>query len=709
MLVLLSYHQGYAWTDDEVRGILEIFGENGAQVDIAFEYMDTKRFPPEHSFAPLAEILKQRYATRQPDLLLLCDDNALDFIKQYRQTLFPDVPIVFCGINNLEPERLAPLTRLTGVAEDFDLKSTLEMALKLHPQARQVVTVSDVTASCKANLQRLRKLQPFFQRLGVRFLELSDLEPEALQDRLRQLGEESIVLHLGYFRSPQGKTFATRQGTRLVTEATRAPVYSVWDWSLGHGIVGGRLASGFYQGRAAACMAKEILAGRSVLEIPIQWQSPNQWMFDARQMERFGIKLNQIPEQSVVVNREISFFERNRPYVLSAGAVVLLLSVATLSLAINVLARRRAEQRLKESERRYRALYEEATEGILIFDEGLCIRDMNPHLCRLLGFAPGELLGQCLPDLMHPRDLQWQPIRLDSLMRGETLRLERRLRRKDGQYLSFEISARRLGPEFIQAIYHDITARVAAQKELEQAKEYAEAASQAKSAFLANMSHELRTPLTAAMGMLELLRAKKPRPDQLRHICNALAACANLTQLLGDILDISKVEAGRMELETENFSLSDLLESVRQSHGPTAQEQGLELHLSAAPGLPDRLLGDPARIRQILINLVGNAVKYTEKGSVTVSVEAVGPLPPEEITLLFQVRDTGIGMPDDLLPCVFDAFTQAETSTNRKYQGAGLGLQIVKRLVRLMDGSLCLDSELGRGTAAYLSLRLARP
>ncbi|MDD4730768.1 MAG: ATP-binding protein [Desulfovibrio sp.] len=216
-------------------------------------------------------------------------------------------------------------------------------------------------------------------------------------------------------------------------------------------------------------------------------------------------------------------------------------------------------------------------------------------------------------------------------------------------------------------------------------------------------------PLTAAMGMLELLRAKKPRPDQLRHICNALAACANLTQLLGDILDISKVEAGRMELETENFSLPDLLESVRQSHGPTAQEQGLELHLSAAPGLPDRLLGDPARIRQILINLVGNAVKYTEKGSVTVSVEAVGPLLPEEITLLFQVRDTGIGMPDDLLPCVFDAFTQAETSTSRKYQGAGLGLQIVKRLVRLMDGSLCLDSELGRGTAAYLSLRLARP
>jgi signal transduction histidine kinase len=283
------------------------------------------------------------------------------------------------------------------------------------------------------------------------------------------------------------------------------------------------------------------------------------------------------------------------------------------------------------------------------------------------------------------------------------------MRRKDGVYLSFEISARRLGPGFIQGVYHDVTARVDAERELQRAKDYAEATSRSKSAFLANMSHELRTPLTTTKGMLELLRAKSPREDQLRYIQHALDSCDSLTLLLSDILDLSRVEAGRIELQLETFSLGELLGAVRLNHGSAASKKGVRLEIRNEPGLPDRLVGDPARLRQVLVNLVGNAVKYTDKGTVSLSVEKLGALKPDEERLLFTVSDTGIGIPDELLPTMFEAFTQAETSNARKYQGAGLGLQIVKRLVQLMGGVLCVASEQGKGTEVYLSLRLGLP
>ncbi|SKA84703.1 PAS domain S-box-containing protein [Paucidesulfovibrio gracilis DSM 16080] len=709
VLVLLSYHQGYAWTDDQVRGILDVLGENGTNVDISFEYMDTKRFPPKESFPPLAAILQHRYSGQQPDLLLTCDDNALNFIKEYRDALFPAVPVVFCGINDLHMDRIAGIPRISGVAERFDMQATLETALRLHPTARQVVTVTDATPSNKANLEKLRKDYPIFQREGIRFLELHNLSPAQLTKRLSRLGDESVVFYLGYFLAPDGTTFTTRQGTRMVSRATDAPVYSFWDWSMGHGVVGGNMASGFNQGRCAANMARRVLTGESIDAIPVQWDCSSHWLFDARELTRFSIPPNRLPKGSEILFQKHSFLERNRPLALAIVGVFLLLTLATVALSMNILARRRAEQSLKESERRYRMLYEEATEGIFILDEDFCIQDVNPHLCRSLGFAPSQLRGVKLSSLMHKEDLALRPPQITELLMGNTMRLELRLQHKNGQWLFFEISARRLGPAFIQGICHDVTSRNATQVQLQRAKELAEAASRSKSTFLANMSHELRTPLTAAMGMLELLRAKDPRPDQLRHIRSALSACGTLTQLLGDILDISKVEAGRMELEQENFSLNKLINAVRLSHGPSARKRGLQLRIDLSPSLPDRLLGDPARIRQILINLVGNAIKYTEEGHVTLSVDHIGPTDSHTVHLLFTVTDTGIGMPDTLLPSIFDAFTQAEVGSNRKYQGSGLGLQIVKRLVQLMNGSLCMDTEPDRGTVAYLTLCLDRP
>jgi signal transduction histidine kinase/CheY-like chemotaxis protein/ABC-type amino acid transport substrate-binding protein len=255
----------------------------------------------------------------------------------------------------------------------------------------------------------------------------------------------------------------------------------------------------------------------------------------------------------------------------------------------------------------------------------------------------------------------------------------------------------------------DITDRKAIEAELLTAKEKAEAASLAKSEFLANMSHELRTPLNGAMGMMQLLTMGDLSPEHREYVDTALTSCKNLTQLLGDILDLSKVEAGKMELVNVEFRPNDILDSVRETFSHVAEDKRLSFPFTISKALPKCLTGDPARLRQMLFNLVGNALKFTNTGFVAVEVSRLDNTGPDSCRLLFSVIDTGIGIPDDMLDKVFGAFTQVDGAYTRKFQGTGLGLHIVKRLADLMDGSISIISKEGQGTTIHFSIPFGVP
>ncbi len=259
-------------------------------------------------------------------------------------------------------------------------------------------------------------------------------------------------------------------------------------------------------------------------------------------------------------------------------------------------------------------------------------------------------------------------------------------------------------------ISRDITELQESQNALREARDAADRANRAKSDFLANMSHEIRTPMNAIIGMSELLAQTRLTDEQRDYVQLVRESSDALLRLLNDILDFSKIEARKLELESIPFSIRDVVEKTGRTLGLRAAEKNLEVACRVAPDVPDRLLGDPGRLRQVMINLIGNAIKFTDEGEIVVDVRLGEPQgddwPPGSLPVRFSVHDTGIGIPEGKQAAILDAFTQADASTTRRFGGSGLGLAISRQLVELMHGQLQLQSRVGYGTTFYFTAAL---
>ena len=373
----------------------------------------------------------------------------------------------------------------------------------------------------------------------------------------------------------------------------------------------------------------------------------------------------------------------------------------------DITGRKQMVRDIRESEERYKQLSDATFEAIFLSRNGICT-GQNRTAERMFGYTLEEALGRPGTDWIHPesRETVRQHISTDSTAPYEAVAL-----RKDGTTFPCEIqgrTARKKGELLRITALRDITERKRVMDALEAAKEQAEAANQAKSLFLANMSHEIRTPLNGIMGMLQLLQTTALTPEQEEFADIGVASCKRLVRLVSDILDLSKVEAGRLEIRSEPFELSEILHTTRHLFQPAAQQAGLKLRIVLGDNIPRQLLGDSTRLQQVVNNLVGNALKFTEKGEVVVTAWPLPAPEKEKCRIMLTVADTGIGIPDSKLDNLFTAFSQVENNFQRKYQGAGLGLSISKRLVQLMNGNMAVSSTLDKGTTFYLSLPFAR-
>lgn len=947
ILVLHSYDPTYGWTAELNRVFGERIAERYPNAVLHVEYMDTKRHEPSEVFGPFADLLQAKYQSNPPDLIAVTDNTAFGFLLERREALFGDVPVVFSGLNDYRPAMHADASGVTGVAERADFRGTIELALSLHPDARHLVSVSDSTLTGRINQ---RAFDRAVQTLGVDIdvIRLADLTRDDLYARLRELPADSVILSMSLFRTADGALFSAEEGSRFIVDATDQPVYTAWDVVLGTGVVGGLVVSARGQAETQAELAGRILDGASADSIPVATSSPNRYVFDYRALEEHGIRMRQLPSDSIVINEPESPWYLYRAYILTALVIIVVLTSAAILLSTNVIRRRNAEKRLRRSEQKYRNMFEsihdvyaevresdgtilsispsvakfgyapadlvgqtmqalhmssprrrdlvtrierdggvddyevelaradgtpftasisarleddaesgrkivgtirditerrqildelrrlnkaveEAGHAIYITDRDGVIRYVNPAFekttgypraealgrtpnilrsgdmsedyyrrlwetigtgetwreyitnrrkdgriyyasqtiapilnhagdidwfvaiqtdeterieserqyrllaenatdmisrhsadgrytyvspaCRyLLGYEPEELVGRSAYELFHPDDLTQISDSHKRIQQGpEITYVTYRIRRKDGSYVWFETTSKTVWDERTQSVAEivtvsrDVSGRVRIEERLKEAKAQAESASQAKSEFLANISHEIRTPLHAITGFGELMRQRTDDRTQLRYIRTIEDSAHTLLALLNDILDLSKVEAGRLDISPGFEDPRDLSATVIAMFEPQAQEKHVALERRVEEAVPPLLYFDRARLRQVLVNIVGNAIKFTDDGSVLVRVGG-DRRRNDEFDLTVEVRDTGIGMSEETQRFIFEAFSQGTGDSKRSHGGTGLGLAITKRLVERMGGTISVESQEGRGSRFTVAL-----
>ncbi len=719
VLVLHSYHAEYPWTARIQAGLKSVFEPAG--VETVVEYMDTKRVDGPAYRQSLCETYRIKYGNRRPRLLLTTDDNALQFALDCRENLFPDIPLVFCGVNDYKKDLLGGHADVTGVVEDFDLKSTLDVALTLHPDARRIAVVNDATVSGRHIGDRLRRILPRY-RDRVAFLFLENLSIQEMASALDQLGPGDLLLYLTFQRDRNGESLSVSESMQLMREHCRVPIYNSWDHMLGSGVVGGMMVSGFEQGRTAAKLAMRVLDGASADALPVTTDSPNRFMFDDRQLRRFQIPASRLPGDSIVAFRPDSFFHRHRAAIGWGLAAALGFVLFTVVLLVKTVALRRAEKRLAASERKYRLIAENATDMVSTHDADGVYTYASPACRGLIGYDPEDLVGEDAYRFFHPEDLEAIRKSHKTILNDRGIyTVSYRLRHKAGHYVWVETRSQTIRNPATEAIEEiicgtrDITERKKAEAARFRMERRIQESQRLESlgVMAGGIAHDFNNILMIVLGNIELAKVEtRGNPAVQLNLTQSENAIQRAVEIVRQMLTY----AGKRRPVAHQMDIDELISGIAELIRAAVSEH---VHVDFRPGgdLPT-IMGDPSQLQQAVMNLVLNAAEAIEDvaagGTVVISTgietgdAAFLPDTVSEVWanydapfeaaryVIVEVRDDGSGLDADTRKRIFEPFFTT------KFLGRGLGLSAVLGIVRGHRGYISLNSEPGRGTAVRL-------
>lgn len=393
LLVLHSYDSQMSWVRDIEAGIRSVLGDR-KDLEIVHDYMDLKRYPRPEFVQKVHDLLRRKYEGRKFDVILASDDEAYRFLLAYRDHLFPEIPVVFCGVNDHDPATLEGHPLFTGLTSEIDVRGTLDLALDLHPRVKKVVVINDHTDFGKIARKKVEDVGALY-RDRVEFVHLEDMDMSELRERVGRLNEEHLLLLLAFTQDRSNNVFSYEESIRLIAERAKVPIYGIWDFYLGHGMLGGMVTSGYFQGKTAASMVRRILDGEAVSDIPVVRQGPNRYMFDYDQLQRFGVVPEDLPEGSIILNRPESFYRQHRLLVMAVILVMAVLVSAVVVLAVNIRRRKKVEAEL-----RYYATTDEMT-GVLNRRTGLLFLERQMAQAD----RQGSKLCVCFADLNNLKEV----------------------------------------------------------------------------------------------------------------------------------------------------------------------------------------------------------------------------------------------------------------------------------------------------------------
>jgi PAS domain S-box-containing protein len=478
VLIIHSYHSGLNWTDSIMNGIRDTFAHSGLDIQMSAEYLDARRYPDSEYTGKIRDLLISRLKGTTPDLVMVSDNDAFDFILAQRNRLSPDTPLVFCGVNDFHPSMISKYRGITGVAEDISVIETVDLALSLHPNTREIIVIGRTSTADKHNRDSFVAALPGLPP-QLKITLWDDMSVSELGARLEKLGDESLIFINGLIKDETGRLMMYGETTRWISLHSAVPAYSLWDVFLGTGLLGGKLVTGYTQGQMAGELALRILKGESADRIPvINALYANRYMFDYNQLERFHIPLSKLPKDTIFINRPDSFYDKYKTIVWMVAAVVFVLSGLVVLLSIAVIRQHKAEEALRKSEGRMRLFFERQLVGMAITSPEKGWLQVNDKLCKMLGYSRTELEHMTWAELTYPDDLAPDIARFDKLLTGEIngYSMEKRFIRKDGTVIFTNLSVgcvrRNNGTvDYVLALLEDITERTQAEEKLRESEE----------------------------------------------------------------------------------------------------------------------------------------------------------------------------------------------------------------------------------------------
>lgn len=716
VLTLHSYTSN-EWCNGLQAGINHELVE-GAQVDMYVDYLDSRKANTPEYREILRQLLVIKYQTVHFDLVIACDDNAYDYVNQYRDQLWPGTPVVFCGVNEFRPEEFARHPDCTGLSENNDLRPFVGAIPRLLPALQTLYVVCDDSSYSHDTLPHLRAdLAAALPHVRLQILD-HRLTAEELTVQLSRLPPDSAVFFLCFWQDKSGRYISTSEGQRIIVHSS-VPVFSTQQNLLGQGAVGVSYVDAFEHGAAAAQVARRVLEGTPIASIPAAIGPARRMGFDYARLRHHGIAPSLIPPGSHVINEPFSFYRKYRTLVwITAGTIGLLATLVVL-LVINVLQRRRALARLTESEAKFAQAFRASPVGMTILDLSTNrYLEINQRHVRTLGYPRDEVIGRTPGEIGWLAEADLPLLALERTSAGDWHDLEIRFRHKDGRAVICTCTAQKVRineRECLLSSLIDVTAQKRAEEERAKLEDQLAQALKMESIgrLAGGVAHDLNNMLLPILGYSELMYEELPADSPLLgHVAEITRAAERSRDLIRQLLAFAR----KQTLEMKPVDLNTVVNGFTTMLRRTLREN-IAIEAKTAPGLPP-LRGDSGQIERILLNLAVNAQDampgggrlFIETSVVTLDAsfdrindEPVRPGP----YLLLSVSDTGTGIPKEVLPKIFEPFF----TTKAPGKGTGLGLATVYGIVRQHGGQLRVYSEEDRGTTfrVYLPALDTRP
>jgi len=672
VLVVNSYHPGYSWSDDIMLGIQDVLGTQ-RDVELIIEHLDTKRHFEKPYFRQMEELFRHKYRSSEIDLIITSDDNALDFILNIRKELFPNAPLIFCGIDHIKPERIANQEYIYGIEEADSTSSTIKLILSIHPEIESITFITDGTSTGQLMLAKTKELEPAFQN-DVRFNYIIGVPVEELQLTLKSISENTIIFYLSFIRDKNGKVFSIEDSMKLTAENANVPVYCSWGFQPGTGVIGGNVLSGYKQGEISAEIAGRLLGSDPVKGIPAIQQAPLVSKFDYKALNRFNIDKSRTPQNSIVYNKPDSFYENYKTIIWTTISVGFTLVFLIILLFINIELRKKTENDLQkanegleqnvkdrtleltrvnkeledelvERKQAERALQESENTLSRMFsfaDYMVCIADLkkgyftkiSPAFTKHLGWSEKEMLSKPVIDFIHPDDLEkTTDIIKEQLEKGvDVIQFENRYRTDKGDFRWFEWAANPVREEGITySAAYDIT-------ELKRAEELIKASLKEKEVLLKEIHHRVKNNMQVIISLLKLQSQNitdKQYLDMFKESQHRIKSMALVHEKLYRTKSLA-------DIDFKGY-VKSLVISLFKSYKTTPGKITLNVDVGDVSLELERAI--PCGL--IINELVSNSLKYAfpeeRAGEIRVAFNST-----DEDVLVLEVSDNGIGMPEKL-------------------------------------------------------------